>query len=148
MRVWGDIYHSDGQYCVDKFRLQKAIKDYLGNIDSSLDYLQSFLGAVRIVNEKSPLRFERGNLEFDRRINDMRNQVMHEGVPCLSFDPGRRFMDICHSDVAGGVEMPPIIRVKFARDGEWQELGPMVENTYCNTRTLIRSLTKELRAAF
>ena len=89
------------------------------------------------------------NTEFDKRINDMRNEVMHEGVPSLSFDPGRQLMDMCHSDVAGGDERPSVILVKFHLKGEgkWWEFGSMVTHTYCETHRLISEVTQELCSA-
>ena len=99
-------------YYVDKFELQKTIKDYLGNIDSSLDYLHKFVGFFKTKTGENLYWFERKELEFDKRINDMRNEVgMRGSFP--GFDPGRQLMDTCHSDVAGGVERPSVILVKF-----------------------------------
>lgn len=45
--IWNEIYSLNSMYYVDKFELQKIIKDYLGNIDSSLDYLHKFVGFLR-----------------------------------------------------------------------------------------------------
>ena len=70
--------------------LRKTIKDYLGNIDSSLDYLHKFVGFFKTRTGENPCWFGRGELEFDQRINDMRHEVMHEGVSSISFDPGRQ----------------------------------------------------------
>lgn len=149
MKSRNGIYDPESWYWVDKFMLQKTIKDYLGNIDSSLDYLHKFVGFFKMKTGESPYWFERGELEFDQRINDMRNEVMHEGVPSISFDPGRQLMDTCHSDVAGGVERPSVILVRFYLKGEgkWRELGNMVTHTYCETHRLISEVTQELCSA-
>lgn len=58
-------------------------------------------------------------------------------------------MDTCHSDVAGGVERPSVILVRFDLKGEskWQELGNMVTHTYCDTHRLISEVTRELCSA-
>lgn len=150
MGIRNEIYGSSSRYYVDKFMLQKTIKDYLGNIDSALDYLQQLLGAFTAEGGKSPFWFERGKLEFDQRISDMRNEVMHEGVLSLNFDPGRPLMNTCHCDVAGSVDKPPTIRVRFNLNGEgkWEELGYMVTHTYCETRKLIADMIKELCTCF
>ena len=147
--IWNEIYSLNSMYYVDKFELQKIIKDYLGNIDSSLDYLHKFVGFFKMKTGESPYWFERGELELDQRINDMRNEVMHEGVPSISFDPGRQLMDTCHSDVAGGVERPSVILVRFYLKGEgkWRELGNMVTHTYCETNRLISEVTQVLCSA-
>jgi hypothetical protein len=42
---------------------------------------------------------------------------MHEGVPSISFDPGRQLMDTCHSDVAGGVERPSVVEKSASERG-------------------------------
>ena len=78
------IYNSNGSgYDVDKFLLQKKIKDYLGNIDSTLDYLHKFLGELKSDKNKKLVNFDRKNIDFAEQINKMRNEVMHEGVTLL-----------------------------------------------------------------
>ena len=129
MMIRDEIYDSNSPYRVDRFLLQKTIiKDYLGNIDSTLDYLRNLSDAFG----KDSYWFERGKLKFDQRINDLRNEVVHEGVPSISFDPGRIPQNMCHADVAGWAESPPVILVEFDLKGEgrWEELGSMVKYTY------------------
>ncbi len=139
------IYSQDEWYIADKFALQKTIKDYLGNIDSVLDYLEKLYHACKEQNAKKLFWFERKRYDFAQKIGDIRDEVVHEGVPALRFYPGQS-IDTCHTDVAGNIETASTIEVKFelCGRGKWQQLAPMVTHTYCETRNFVIGVTEAL----
>lgn len=69
---------SDGSESgVIKYDLQKLIYNYLSHIDSVLDYLDKFIRALK----KKGIKYERKFYDFDNTINNLRNEVLHEGIP-------------------------------------------------------------------
>ena len=141
------VYNSTQGYVVDKFYLQKKIKDYLGNIDSTLDYLHKFLNQLKTENNKKLYEFDREKEKFADRINNMRNEVMHEGVPSLKFDTDwRHTTSQCHADIAGSTTVHTTIWVRFNDDekNDWHDCGVLISNTYLDTKKLIGAITDKL----
>lgn len=64
---------------IDKYNLQKLIHNYLSHIDSVLDYLDKFIKDLK----KKDIKYERKFYDFDKVINNLRNEVLHEGIPII-----------------------------------------------------------------
>lgn len=131
---------------IERFDFQKTIKDYLGNIDSTLDYLENFVASLRGYG----IVFERQRKEFSLKINTLRNQVMHEGLPTVNFAQRYERYDmstVCHSDFAGGVSYDTgytEIEITFAEGGKTYTVERFIKSTYYPTKRQIESIIKEL----
>jgi len=142
------IYYSAGQgYDVKVFDLQKGIKDYLANIDSTLDYLHKFLSELKDKNNRKIIDFDRESLEFANDINDFRNEVLHEGVPTISFDE-QNYYESCHTNTSGVQKTYYLIKVRFNDSKKEYNLKSFIDYTYSSTRKKVQEVTNKILNIF
>jgi hypothetical protein len=125
-------------YPISMHSLHKTIKDYLSNIDSTLDIFQKFTGQLKeenIINNKLNRRSDKVSL----KINVFRNQLLHEKVPEIGYFTEKGDVT-CRTDISGTQNINASIKLKF-ENSKTYDLEEWIMFTFCNTKKFIEEIT-------
>jgi len=120
-----------------KYELQKLIYNYLCHIDSLLDCLNKFLNELR----KTDIKYQRKYYDFDKLINNLRNEVIHEGIPTIyvTFPDSDYDNNFTCCQWAGEIKSEQGLYIELEIDNRKYDLQKLIDTTY---NPLMKTLKK------
>jgi len=88
---------------IDNYKFHRLYKIFMADADAILDYQDKLFKDLKKIS--SDLNFNRKNhdvIDFSNRVSDIRNNLLHEGVPTMYTDEQVAYTNTnCHANTAG-----------------------------------------------
>lgn len=150
------ISECESRKLLDAYEFHKHLRRFMADIDSVLDYTDKLYKELK---EKDSLLFEfnRKNSsykDFSNEVSNIRNSLLHEGVPTLSttfIDSNRSSSTMCHANVAGYNHFDYNIYIKvIIKDSEEKnyEVRTLIDRQFNTIEKLLNNLTYQLTDIF
>lgn len=141
---------------LDAYEFHKHFRRFMSDIDSVLDYADKFYKELK---KKDSILFEFNRKEgkykdFAKEVNDIRNSLLHEGVPTLSakyYNSRGNNHQVCHANVASSVTFESSIYVNVMikdSDNKSYEARSLVSRHFSLISNLLTRLTHQLLDIF
>lgn len=143
------IEQSQREKTVDNYMFHRLFKRFFTHADSVLDYLDKLFKDLKKVDQK--FVFNRKNIDiidFSNKISDIRNDILHEGVPTMYTDERTSYSNnTCHANTAGvsNINTSIYVTIKFRNNSECDfDAMSLVERYYVKISKLNNQLTSQL----
>jgi hypothetical protein len=133
----------------DNYIFHRLFKRFMGDADSVLDYLDKLFKDLKKVDQK--FIFNRKNddiINFSNKISDIRNNILHEGVPTMYTDEGTSYSNnVCHANTAGfsTINSSVFVTINFRdKAGISFDALNLAETYYLEISKLTKKLTQQI----
>jgi hypothetical protein len=134
---------------VDNYTFHRLFKRFMGDADSVLDYLDKLFKDLKKVDHK--FIFNRKNddtINFSNKVSDIRNSMLHEGVPTMYTDERTSYSNNgCHANTAGfsTITSSVFVTINFRDKAESSfDALNLVETYYLEISRLTKQLTQQM----
>lgn len=134
---------------LENYKFHKLFKRFMTDVDSCLDYMDKLFKELKLVDNKFNFNRKSNDIRrFSDGISNLRNSLLHEGLPKLENNFGQSYSGGCHAHTSGFTKIETSVTITFTPKGSTQkethEVISLVNRYYSEISRIMNKLTKEL----